>query len=373
MMKIKTITCHDVYNAGASLQAYALAHYLMNLGHDVQIIDYKPDYLSGHYRLWGGVNSAYDKPGLRQLYCLLKLPGRMQRRLSKRKKEYDSFTKKYLPLTERYSSFEELQNSPPEADVYIAGSDQIWNTIFKNGRDPSFYLHFAPEQTVCASYAASFATEHIQPGYEENVTEWLHRLNYISVREKSGLTILEELGIEDGQQVLDPVFLLDKTFWSNFADNWDNPVKQPYILVYDFDCSREMAEYAQKIAKENNWKVVSVLKNPYINADFSNEGPVAFVSLVRSAMLVLSNSFHATAFSLIFEKDFFVFNRKEHINTRMQDLLQAVQLDDRLKGLPDISTKNISINYEISRKYLTSMIDDSQAYIDMVLSSVSLR
>lgn len=83
-MKIKTITCHDVYNVGASLQAYALVTYLRKLGHDAQIIDYKPDYLSNHYPLWGLGNPAYDKPVIRELYNLAKLPGRLKARSGKR-------------------------------------------------------------------------------------------------------------------------------------------------------------------------------------------------------------------------------------------------------------------------------------------------
>ena len=137
-MIIKTITCHDVYNLGASLQAYALQTYLQKQGHEVEIIDYKPDYLSGHFKLWGVYNPVYDKPFIRLLYLLAKLPGRLM--ALRRKKAFDVFTKNYLHLTRRYHSNDELKKDPPIADAYIAGSDQIWNTVFKNGRDPAFYL-----------------------------------------------------------------------------------------------------------------------------------------------------------------------------------------------------------------------------------------
>lgn len=108
-MKICTITCHDVYNVGASLQAYALQTYLKSLGHDVKIIDYKPDYLSKHYRLDIVSNPKYDKPFLKQAYLLAKLPGRLH--MLPRKKAFDSFTAKYLDLTKRYTSNEELKRS----------------------------------------------------------------------------------------------------------------------------------------------------------------------------------------------------------------------------------------------------------------------
>ena len=97
-LEIKTITCHNVYNAGASLQAYALSAYLSRLGHNVEIINYIPDYLQ-HYELWGVRNPKYDKPILREIYNILKLPGRIKDRFSKRKRAYDDFTSKYLPLS----------------------------------------------------------------------------------------------------------------------------------------------------------------------------------------------------------------------------------------------------------------------------------
>ena len=129
-MRIKTITCHDVYNAGASLQAYALVTYLRSLGHEAEIIDYKPDYLA-HYRLTGINNPRYDKPVIRELYTLAKLPGRFKARHGKRKKSFDAFTKEFLPTTKRrYISNDDLKQNPPEADVYFAGSDQIWNCFF---------------------------------------------------------------------------------------------------------------------------------------------------------------------------------------------------------------------------------------------------
>ena len=96
-MQIRIITCHDVYNHGASLQAYALQTYLELMGHTVEIIDYKPDYLSRHYLLWSVDNPIFDKPFIKQLYLMAKLPGRLV--ALKRKKVFDAFTKLYLKRT----------------------------------------------------------------------------------------------------------------------------------------------------------------------------------------------------------------------------------------------------------------------------------
>ena len=176
-MKIKTITCHDVYNAGASLQSYALMTFLRNNGHDVEIIDYKPDYLSHHYDLWYIPNPKYRNILLKYPYLLAKLPGRLKDLFSQRKKDYDNFTKNYLKLTNRYNSIEELKKNPPLADVYFAGSDQIWNTMFNNGYDPAFYLQFGDKDTIKASYAASFAVEEQDYTYGSNIKKWLLELD----------------------------------------------------------------------------------------------------------------------------------------------------------------------------------------------------
>ena len=324
-MKIKTITCHDVYNAGASLQAYALTAYLTSLGHDVQIIDYKPDYLSRHHSLTIIGNPKYDRPLVREAYLLAKLPGRLRAKYGLRKRRYDAFREKYLPLTRRYNSFNELKADPPEADVYLAGSDQIWNTLFQNGKDPAFYLTFAPEERVRASYAASFATESVEEAWQEQVRNWLSQLDRISVRERSSVDILRQMGL-DGQAVLDPVFLLSREEWEKLAA----PVQaaQPYVLVYDFDRNPRIAETAQKLAVQNGWQIRTLQELGYGDSCEKDAGPLEFLGLIRNAACVLSNSFHATAFSLVFGRPFRVFDRSEAINTRMRDLMHLVGVED---------------------------------------------
>ena len=366
-MKIKTITCHDVYNVGASLQAYALVTYLRNLGHEAEIIDYKPDYLSNHYSLWGLNNPVYDRPIVREMYNLAKLPGRLLARHGKRKKCFDAFTKNYLPRTERrYTSNEELKQNPPEADVYFAGSDQIWNSFFQNGRDPAFYLDFAPEGSVKASYAASFATEDVAEEWKPQIRQWLSGLDSISVRERSGGEIVERLGIPGAVQVLDPVFLLNSETWSAIEQKPEH--REPYVLLYDFDRNPEMVQFAKKLAADNGWKLYSVLFCGECDRCFSQEGPQMFVGLVHHAEFVISNSFHATAFSLIFQKQFVVFNRSERINTRMRDLISLVGLSDCLMNDPRV--KCSQIDYRQVAEKLDEKIVDSKAFIKKVISGV---
>lgn len=367
-MKIKTITCHDVYNLGASLQAYALLHYLENKGHDVEIIDYKPDYLSRHYKLWIVANPIYDKPIIKQLYLLAKLPGRLW--ALKRKKVFDNFTTKYLKLTKRYNSYEELKANPPIADCYIAGSDQIWNTLFQNGRDAAFYMDFGTANTKRISYAASFATPKIVPEYKEFVSNKLKGINAISIREKTSLPLLTELGRQDGIAVCDPVFLLSKHEWNDTLEkeHLSSCISEKYVLVYLTDKGPQIEQIAQTIKQNTGWQIYSVGANKAKCADksFINAGPLDFVRLIRDAQFVISNSFHATAFSLIMGTKFCVVNRIDNINERMKSILTDYNLSNRLVTeyndnlLHDLNLEELEINLkmmvDISKNWLKKQL-----------------
>ena len=329
-MRIKTITCHDCYNLGASLQAYALQHYLESEGHDVQIINYKPYYLSRHFKFGSVNNLVFDRPIVKQLYLLAKLPRRLM--ALSRKKAFDRFTAKYLRLTRRYNSYEELKADAPEADAYIAGSDQIWNTLFPNGRDAAFYLDFGKPNVRRISYAASFATKDVVPEYREFVSKELKNIDFVSIREKISLPLLYSLGRNDGVAVCDPVFLLSKEEWTGLTNESSIKTDEKYLVVYLTDKSEEIKRIALDMHKTTGWKiyVVGAFKESWAHKNFVNAGPLDFVKLINDAQYIISNSFHATAFSLILGKNFCVVNRKEGINERMKSVLTDYGLTDRM-------------------------------------------
>ena len=357
-MRIKTITCHNVYNFGASLQAYALAAYLQREGHEVEIIDYQPLYLR-HYRLAGVPNPRFDRPFWRQAYQIAKFPGRLFDRItSRRKKAFDHFTAEYLPLTsDFYADFDALRSAPPETDLYIAGSDQIWNPVFPNGKDPAFFLNFALEGARKISYAASFAVEALEKSDVNRMRPWLERLDAISVRESSAVRLLAEMGLA-GIQVVDPVFLLPREDWAAMAVH---PDLEGYVLVYDFDSNPQVREIAQHISCQTGKKIVSLFPSDWADATWAEVGPLEFLGAVLNADIVLSNSFHATAFSLIFQKDFYVINRTEHINTRMQDLVGDLGLSDRLICVPP--EEIVPVDYAAAVPRLKQKIAASKAYL----------
>lgn len=361
-MKIATITCHDVYNYGASLQAYALQEYYSRLGHDYQIIDYIPPHETTNYSLSIVNNPRFDKPLIRQLYLFAKFPGRL--RDLKRKHLFDKFTSKYLRLSDRrFYSCQEMANESPKADLYIAGSDQIWNTLFPNGRDAAFYLDFAPKGSRKISYAASFATDKIYNNAEAFVKEKLGNFDAISVRETSALTLLSELGYS-GTYVCDPVFLLDAASWLNLIKNKPTPRKD-YICVYDCEKSAKLRIIAENLRQQTGLPIYSVspTSGRYANKYFSNSGPLEFLALIANARYVLANSFHALAFSLIFKKDFYIINRTQGINARMRDFLSYLGLSDRLIDAPtEVSSEHVDFSNAESK--LNSLIKESKAYIN---------
>ena len=255
-MRIRIITCHDVYNAGASLQAYALMQYLKDCGHEVKIIDYKPDYLSRHYSLKAVNNPEYDRAGIREIYLLVKMPGRIKKLFSKRKYRFDAFRKNALELTDTtYRTCEELKNIE-EADLYLAGSDQIWNPIFPNGKDPAFFLQFT-EKGRRASYAASFAVDELKEEDRQRMKKWLKSFDAVSVREQTGAALVKQMGLQS-QRNCDPVFLLKQCQWKKILPETETNKK--YVLLYDFDKNCVAEEIAEKISKKTKTEIWSVFK-----------------------------------------------------------------------------------------------------------------
>lgn len=361
-MKIRTITCHHSFNHGAMLQAYALQAYLQSLGHDVQVIDYRPYYMPQLRINFNWVPSKFNYLILRQIYRIAKLPYlRLEQR---RRNALEQFFKKYIAITDaEYRSISELKKNPPIADLYIAGSDQIWNTTFENGKDAAFYLDFGnPKRKI--SYAASFATETLESGTEEFVKNQLGNFDAISVRESSGLKILQELGYE-GRIVVDPVFLLNKESWNQF-DNADLEDER-YILTYDFEKNgTNIASIAKRIAGLADCKIYSVspFKRSYADKCFVDVSPGMFVALIKHAQCIISNSFHGTAFSMIFEQPFFVVNREDGLNVRMKDLLSLYGLTERLITL-DVPDRLLmrDIYYKPVLERLQKDIEFSKSYL----------
>ncbi len=366
--KILTITCHNVYNHGATLQQLALLKQLEAMGFEAATIDYSPNYLNQHFK-WTKVSNAFFAKNffLKVVYWVFKFPSNLWNR--QRKWRFDAFESKTLRIHPgKYTSNEALKNNLPEADAYICGSDQVWNSYFQNGKDPAFYLDFVPKNKLKISYAASFATDSIAEELKPFVKDKISRLDWVSVREASGVQLVQDLGIKNVTQVLDPVFLVEPAYWESFV----KPFTARYIFVYDFDTNATLREFALQQAKARGLQIYTVNNNiRYADKNFYMHGPDVFLSLVLGAELVLTNSFHAVAFSLIFQKPFMVFNRAEKINTRMCDLLASLDLAPLLvNSLEDCEVALAPIDYADVALKLYEAKQRSQEFLTAALSSI---
>lgn len=326
--RVLTLTTYDVYNYGASLQAYALQQYLNMQGCESELINYQPEYLTRKYDYcWVNPESKMSRYALtRIIYRCLKY---LQRQTTMgRKRAFDTFHKDYLIQGTRYRTHQELMDNPPIADAYIVGSDQIWNTFYETGQDGAFYLDFV-KTGVKTSYAASFSYTEISSEWQEKISTWLKSFDKISVRECHGVDILKSMGL-DGKWVLDPVFLLSDDQWKNVMASFEK--KEKYLLLYDFENNKDLKHFCIQYAKEKGLKIYSINDTypcRYADRNFSSAGPREFLSLIYNCDAFVSNSFHGTAFSIIFGKPVFVFNRNRHkVNSRMESLTKMFGIEE---------------------------------------------
>lgn len=363
-MKIKTITCHDVYNYGASLQAYALQEYLISQGHDVEIIDYKPDYMRIHYNFWFiHEKSRYYSLAKKSWFihfmlCCYFAPKKYS--TYGRKKKFDKFTQQYLHITKRYNSYTVLKSISPVADIYIAGSDQIWNCSLPNGNDAAYFLQFGKKEVKRIAYAASFGIPEIPEENSKQMKVWLDKFDAISVREKTGLDILNKIGVS-GIEVVDPVYLLTKEQWCKFAGEkkvYDNK----YILIYDLTIKDyRLKEEAQRLSQIFGYKIISIdgmHKCPYAQKNISDAGPQEFVNLINNAEYIITNSFHATSFSIILNRPFVTYYKNSNIS-RIADLLKNTNLVQHLNP----SKAKYDFEWDKINKKLEEMRSASYLYL----------
>lgn len=329
MPKIKIITLHCPINYGAALQAYALKTYLQKEGYDAELIDYRPKYVTEKQAYTYAGSLSISKNYLKKvLYFLAKFPSRYRV-----KRNFGRFLKNELCSTGVvYHSFEELNANPPAADVYICGSDQIWNTNLKNGWDDSFFLSFVKQGKKC-SYAASMAiSRKLEIEEQERFRRMLQKFNQISVREQDAVRILQTLTNQIIYCVLDPVFLLPKEEWIQLADKREMDVsEEDYILVYPMGNGENVYKIAQQLSKDTGLPVYSIsqtIRCTFTDKQFNGNTPYQFLHLFQNAKYVVTNSFHGTAFSIIFRKNFWTCS-VANTSSRLTSLLQNLEIMNR--------------------------------------------
>lgn len=348
--RISIVTWLGDGNYGTALQAFALKHKVETLGHEAQLL----------YKI-GVVRSIKSAIGNLLFW----------KRKEKTESEQilDAFWRQYGNVRIVYSLFPKTKLRK-ETDLFLNGSDQVWNTYFYF--DPFYFLSFAGDKRK-AAYASSIGTDRVNPKYEKQVCAFLKDFSHIGMREESGVKALSEItGRKDIRQVVDPTFLIDSEEWKSISKEYfPKVIKDKYLLVYLIGDNKEYQEAVEELARKNNLDNIIVIDSKESGTivggtrNISFISPLGFVALIQNAALVCTDSFHATAISINSGRDFVVLKRfsdtdKASQNSRLYDLLSRYQLTDRLYSQ---GMELTGIDYARVHNLLERDIKDSEEFL----------
>lgn len=360
-MRIGIITIHKLINFGTALQAFALQKYLQRtICNETEIIDYV-------------FPNTFHK-GKKTIIKIIRGWGRvLLDYLFEKKYRYNKrfryFQNKYFDLSENiYSNIQSINANPPLYDIYITGSDQVWNTeTVKN--DPSFYLCFAPKDKPKIAFSACFANDSLNDKYKYSVRERLSNYKYIGIREKSALRIIRDLNIPQNIVVCntcDPTLLLSKDDYSEIASESKMDIKENYILVYimmyAFNPYPALESILEQIQRETGLPIVVIGDSKFRYKGkykfIKGIGPIDFLWLFEHASYVITSSFHGTMFSLIFRKPFTAISPNTG-DCRIKDVLEDIGLTRNL-----IFNNNENPELEITSPYTNQVEDKLEKFIN---------
>ena len=324
-MKIAVITMHAVKNYGSALQTFATQQVLSRLGYETEIINYirKKNIDSNLIDVW-----TSKEKGLRKITKKML----MYPTIKKWIRVWGNYLQTYIHLSAvTYTEMKDFSVTPVQADILCTGSDQVWNSGWNDGVEYPFYLSFADDNTPKISFSASFGKEKLDENEIEIVKPLLQKYDYITVREQSAVSILNNMGIKDVSFTLDPTLFLTKEQWKNHMKK--SKPDEPYILVYQLNKDKNFDKMAVNFAKSKKMKLVRLcLRYDQIilpgRKKFIPEIR-EFLSLINNAEYVITDSFHATAFSINFNKQFFSVLPQKY-NCRLKEFLDIFDLENRI-------------------------------------------
>ena len=322
MKKIGILTFHRAENYGAALQVYALQELVnKNLG-ECKVIDYRDEYIEKPYSLFYFRDKKIKnivKDFIKNILYFNKNCGR--------KMAFNNFLKK-INLTESVHDINKCENF----DVYIAGSDQIWNTEIVGELSDIYTLNFNKLGARKISYAASIGNSFIEEDMKESYKNKISQIDYISVREEDAKKILCEIINKEVNVVLDPTLLLKKEEWLEKIND-ETKERKKYILAYYVSPDDDFFKITNSLSNKSNLKVINFAQK---NKGFKNvlksaytQGPLEFIKLIKNAEYIICTSFHATVFSIIFNKKFFVIPHKK-TGSRVTNLLDKLGIKNRV-------------------------------------------
>lgn len=361
-VKTATITFHASHNYGSMLQAYALQQVFFRLGYDNEIINLRTERQKQVYSYPKQFNCKGIKPFVKSI---LYTP--YVKDLQKKYELFEHFLTSSLKLTKEYKSLEDLKNTGLDYDCYISGGDQIWNTA-PSDFDWSFYLPFV-EKGKRISYAVSMGPHaETQVSNREYIRECLLKYDSISVREEGTASLVETLINKPVEQTLDPALLLTSEEWSNNLSS-KRIVEGDYLFLYVPGFNESVYEMAEYLSKKLKMKVVVSLLGGYKCLLYSFDkclavGPWEFLNLLKHAKLVISGSFHALVFSVLFHIPFFAVNGDK--DNRMVTFLKNLNLLDRTINSEDRTLKwknSFQCNFSYADVFLAQKRLESFQYL----------
>lgn len=365
-MKIGILTFHNSRNYGAVLQAYGLRTVLENMGHKVEVVDYRNPYLEKDKHPFS-FSSFKANPVIyvRRLFCNY---------INYRRKvrNFETFGKKFLNVTTHRFTPEDIKHS--DYEVLIVGSDQVWNPSLTGGPDSVYWGKFKPQNARMITYAASSGEITLLKTEDfRDIDKWLERFDAISVREERLKSFVDSHSKIESTVVVDPTILAGRNIFEHIA--FPRIIKERYVLVYSVEGLNMVIPHAKKIAELYRAKIIRTgssglsaiyqdLKN---NITYKNANVQEMLSLIKYAECVIALSFHGTALSLLFEKDFY--SIKGNNMARVESILKKCNLTDRIIEVSDdLSLKNI--DYSDVRPVLINLSEDSKKWLTMSLESV---
>lgn len=384
---VKTATC----NYGAELQGFALQYKLNKMGYVTEVLNLHRVLPSNNKMFDTFVNAVKNRfrkfdimkatiSSLSLIISVLKDRFYLQvnkERFEAKRKQFHDFFDDYIRHSESELYPNDLDTVELDYDTYIAGSDQIWN--YKNSdRVDVFFLMFANRfNAKKISYAASFSVSSIPKELHSDYRKWINNLDYISVRETDGVDIVKDLTGRDAQLVCDPTLLLDKEEWlQQFKDTCLPNIDGRYLLIYSMSHSPSVYEVAKKVAKRLGGIKIYNVKTNFTPTrikgitDLYDVLPTSWIWLIANADFVVTDSFHGTAFSINFNKQFLTIQKRiSALNSRVNTILTMLNLQDRI--CYDDNTNCIPVN-NIDFTLLNGVIDQwRQASLQFLINSLN--
>ncbi len=365
-MKIAIMTWYKYRNYGSKLQAFALKTILENKCNEVEFINYNP---KGPIISKTGFNSSIKN-------ISLKIKNKLFNQVFQNPL-FDSFSNEYFKETEFCDSFFDLYQLNNNYDAFICGSDQIWSP---NNYDSKYFLDFAKKNKII-SYAPSIGLKQIDNlSIKKSMANLIARFDNLSIREETGAMLIKQICNKDAKVVLDPTLLMTNKEWKRYenVDFAKRYKSKRYIVTYFLGKSDKYLSKIKLYAKNNNCEIINipVYKKRRINKYNIEEyiGPAEFLSIIKNAFCVFTDSYHGMIFSLNYNVNFYIYKRfksndKINQNSRIIDMLARLNINDRI--ISDIDSFSLSdIKYSDVNKKLDVLRKESNEFLDKALLNV---